>query len=108
MAEMKTLTLNGTTFKLVTPVPIATVHLLASDWVGTRSPYSQVVTVIGSNVTAYSKVDLQPSAEQLSIFHEKDIAFTTENENGVVTVFVIGDKPTNDYTIQVTVTEVGV
>ena len=41
-------------------------------------------------------------------FYEKDITFVTENEGGVVTVYVIGQKPTNDYTIQVTITEVDV
>ena len=80
------------------------VTLLASAWEGDTSPYSQVVTIEG--VTANSKVDLQPSVEQLTIFHQKDIAFVTENEDGVVTVFAIGDKPANDYTIQATITEV--
>ena len=80
------------------------ITLLASKWVGSSSPYSQVVAVEG--VTAYTKVDLLPSVEQLSIFHNKDLAFVTENEDGVVTVYAIGDKPTNDYTIQATLTEV--
>ena len=85
---------------------IGNVTILASKWVGTESPYSQVVTVEG--VTENSQVDLTPSVEQLAIFHEKDLAFVTENENGVVTVYAIGQKPTNDYTIQVTITEVDV
>ena len=59
-------------------------------------------------MTPNSKVDLQPSAEQLAIFHDKDIAFSTENEDGVVTVFAIGDKPTKDYAIQATIMEVTV
>ena len=83
---------------------IKTVTLLASKWTGDASPYSQVVTIDGT--TPYSKIDLQPSTEQLTIFHEKDLAFVTENENGVITVFCVGQKPTNDYTIQITVTEV--
>lgn len=106
MAQMKTLTINGTKFTVVTPVPVTSVTLRASAWVGDSSPYSQVVALPG--VTSYTKVDLQPSAEQLAIFHEKDLAFTTENENGVVTVYAIGDKPKNDYTIQVTTVEVEV
>jgi hypothetical protein len=65
-----------------------------------------VVSIEG--VTATSKVDLTPSVEQLDIFHEKDIAFTTENDGGVVTVFAVGDRPTNNYTIQAIVTEVAV
>ena len=83
---------------------IDNVTLLASSWVGTASPYSQVVTI--DSVTANTQVDLTPSVEQLVIFHDKDLAFVTENENGVVTVYAIGDKPTANYTMQVTLTEV--
>ena len=82
------------------------VTLLSSAWNGTASPYSQVVNIEG--VTEHSKVDLQPSVAQLAIFHDKDLAFVTENEDGVVTVYAIGDKPTNDYTMQATITEVEV
>ena len=86
-------------------VPIySRVTLLASAWVGEDSPYSQVVNI--DHVSQYSKVDLQPSVEQLAIFHDKDLAFVTENEDGVVIVYAVGDKPTNDYTIQVIITEV--
>lgn len=87
--------------------PIYTnVTLLASAWEGEDDPYSQVVTIEG--VTEHSKVDLQPSVEQLAIFHDKDLAFVTENEDGVVTVYAIGDRPSNDYTMQATITEVTV
>lgn len=82
----------------------STVTLFASKWVGDNSPYSQVVTI--DKATEYSKVDLQPSSEQLAIFHDKDLAFVTENDDGVITVYAIGDKPTNDYTMQVTIAEV--
>lgn len=88
------------------PARIGEVTLLASNWQGTESPYAQVVTVAGA--TANSQVDITPSVEQLAIFHEKDIAFVTENDDGVVTVYAVGQKPTNDYTIQVTITEVDV
>lgn len=83
---------------------ITKVSLLASEWTGADGLYSQVVDIEG--ITEYSKVDLQPSVEQLAIFHQKDIAFATENEDGVVTVYVIGDKPALDYTMQVSITGV--
>lgn len=85
---------------------ISEVTILANKWVGTASPYSQVVTVAG--VTENTQVDLTPSVEQLAVFHNKDLAFVTENEGGVVTVYAVGEKPTNDYTIQATLTEVNV
>ena len=87
-------------------VRIAEVELIAANWVGDASPYSQVVNI--PSVTQYSQVDLTPSVEQLAIFHDKDLAFVTENEDGVVTVYAIGDKPLNDYIMQVTIKEVSV
>lgn len=80
------------------------VDLFADKWVGENSPYSQEVYVDGA--TENSKVDLSPTVEQLSFFHDKDVAFVTENEGGVVTVYCIGQKPVADYTIQATITEV--
>lgn len=85
---------------------VSEVTLLADGWVGEASPYSQIVAIDG--ITPYSQVDLTPSVEQLVIFHDKDLAFVTENDDGVVTVYAIGQKPANDYTVQVTITEVNV
>ena len=86
-------------------ITISEVTLRASAWQTVEEKlHSQVVTING--VKEYSKVDLLPSAEQLAIFHNKDLAFVTENEDGVVTVYAIGDKPTMDYTMQVQIAEV--
>ena len=87
-----------------TKARIADINLLAANWIGDKSPYAQVVEIDG--VTEYSQVDLTPSIEQLVVFYEKDLGFVTENEDGIVTVYAIGQKPENDYTIQVTITEV--
>ena len=86
-------------------VKTVTISLLASAWAKeSDNQFSQVVSV--ANITPYSKIDLQPTAEQLKIFHEKDIAFVTENDEGVVTIYCIGQKPANDYVMQATITEV--
>lgn len=90
----------------ILPTPIS-VTIYADKWVqASDNRWYQVVTVDNAVITPRSKVDLQPSSEQISIFHEKDLAFVTENEDGVVSVFCIGQTPTNDYTIQAIVTEV--
>lgn len=78
--------------------------LRASDWTGTESPYSQVVEVSG--VTANSKVDLNPTGEQLNSLATNRTILNTANDNGTVTVYAIGNKPTEDYTMQATITEV--
>lgn len=88
------------------PAKIGEVNLLAKNWIGVDNLYSQVVNLDG--VTENSQVDLTPSVEQLAIFYDKSLAFVAENEDGVVTVYAIGQKPENDYTIQVTITEVSV
>ena len=81
------------------------INLPASAWVeDDDGDYSQVVTI--ENTPSHFEVDLQPSKEQLSAFKEKDITFLVELENGVVTVFCMGQKPTNDYAIQAKVTGV--
>jgi hypothetical protein len=85
---------------------IADVQLLASAWIGEQSPYSQKVSI--PTVTPNTQVDLTPNVEQLSIFYNKDLAFVTENDEGVVTVYAIGQRPENDYVIQATLTEVSV
>ena len=104
MSRLKTLTINGTTYKVTSVVPTTGVTLMADSWEGSGDTYSQVVDL--SDVTANTKVDLQPTPEQLAEFHYKSLGFVAVNDNGVVTVYAIGDKPKNDHTIQVTLTEV--
>lgn len=87
-----------------TATRLSSVTLPASRWTGGDSLFSQVVTIAG--VTQYTKVDLLPSVEQLAVFYNKNVTFVTENEDGVVTVYAIGDKPLMDHTIQVQLTEV--
>ncbi len=91
----------------VAQVRVSEITLTAANWTErSMNLYSQEVSISG--VTEYSQVDLTPSVEQLVVFYEKDLAFVTENENGTVTVYAIGQKPSNDYTMQVTITEVNV
>lgn len=75
-----------------------------ANWKGGTSPYFQIVEVEGISVN--SKVDIQLSVDQMQQLHEKDIAFTTENDGGTVTLWAIGDKPETDLTFQATLTEV--
>lgn len=92
----------------VTLPPAAWQPVLDDDGSEIPNRYYQPVTVNGATITQNSKIDLQPSPADLAIFHEKDITFTAINSGGNVRVCVIGQKPTQEYTIQVTVTEVSV
>ena len=105
MAVMRTLTLNGVTYKVESSVASATtITLKKNNWLGTESPYSQVVAL--ADVTSMTKVDLQPTVEQLNTLHQLSLGFFVVNEDCVVTVYAVGSKPTQDFTIQVTTEEV--
>lgn len=92
----------------ILPKPVS-VTLYANKWQkASDDRYYQVVTVTNATITPNSMVDLQPDSTQLCTFHQKDLAFVAENEDGVISVFCVGQVPTNDYTIQATVTEMEV
>ena len=91
-----------------------TVTLLAANWSAAtddngdtiENTWGQVVLQGSEVITVNSKVDLQPSTIQLATFKQQGVAFVAENEDGVVTVFCVGPKPTTDISLQSTVTEV--
>jgi len=83
---------------------LTSVKMLASAWAGTSQPYSQVVACSGVN--ANSKLDLQPTPAQIVALQDAEISLMLTNNNGVVTAWSIGNKPTSDYTMDVLITEV--
>lgn len=94
----------------IAPTP-TTITLYSDKWEsveGYDKRYTQDITEqLAGKVTVNSKIDLQPTPEQLYSFRVKDVTFTTVNEDGIVRVCAIGARPANDYEdIQVTITEV--
>lgn len=80
---------------------------LSTSWTGANSPYMQNVTVTGATVTANSKIDLQPSSEQLnSLGIDGVTAMLVKNTNGQLAVYAYGSTPYAAITLQCTVTEV--
>lgn len=78
---------------------------LTTNWTGDASPYTQAVTISGT--TANSKVDLQPDATAIAqMANDGTVALYIANDNGVLTAYAVGEKPTTELTIQATVTEV--
>ena len=57
--------------------------------------------------TAASRVDLQPTAAQLSALTADGVtALTVENNNGTLTAYALGAAPSAAMTVQCTLTEV--
>ena len=94
---------GGTTGGVAAP-KLTTITIPVSGWKGTSNPYSQVVACNGVNVN--SKLDLQPTPSQIVELQDAEISLMATNNNGVVTVWAIGNKPTSDYTMDVLITEV--
>ena len=79
----------------------ASVILSTASW----SNLSQTVTISG--ITVNSKVDIQMDATSLGVLIDSGTsAIWMENSNGTITAKCIGDKPSADMTVQVTITEV--
>jgi hypothetical protein len=80
------------------------VSLPLSNWIGETKLFSQVVNIEG--VTATSKVDLQPTPEQLIELQDIESTLMAVNDNGIVTVYALHTKPEVDYTMSAVITEV--
>ena len=84
---------------------ITSITLHAALWAGTSQPYSQSVVI--STATTNSKVDLQPTAQQIVDLQDAEISLMVQNNSdGTFTAYAIGNKPTQDYTVQALITEV--
>lgn len=83
---------------------VSTITLAASAWSGSVEPFSQPVEI--HTATALSKVDLQPSAQQIVNLQNSEISLMIGNDGGALTCYAIGNKPTVDYTMQVLIQEV--
>lgn len=83
---------------------MTTISLRANGWVGNSEPYSQTIQI--PTVTASSKIDLQPSAQQIVALQNSETSLMIDNDNGMLTCYAIGNKPTVDYNMQVLIQEV--
>lgn len=79
--------------------------LAAASWTGSASPYTQGVTITGG--TATSQADIQADAAAIQqMLDDGTNAIYIANNNGTFTAYAVGEKPTADLSVQVTVYEV--
>lgn len=84
---------------------------LSLSWSG-NGPFTQTVypnsyILWTSGITAKSRIDLQPTAAQLTqLITDGVTALTIENNNGTLTAYALGAAPSTAMTIACTVTEV--
>lgn len=86
---------------------ITTITLRAANWSGNSNPWSQEVEITAdANIGISSKLDPQPTAQQIVSMQNEETSIMLSNEGGHVVAYAIGNKPTVDYTMQVLITEV--
>lgn len=79
---------------------------LSTTWNGT-GPYTQTITLSGYTPTANTKIDLQPDMNVIQqLINDEVGGLYIENNNGVLTAYSIGNKPSTALSIQITVSEV--
>jgi hypothetical protein len=79
--------------------------LAAASWTGSASPYTQGVTITGG--TATSQADIQADATAIQqMLDDSTNAIYIANNNGTFTAYAVGEKPTADLIVQVTVYDV--
>lgn len=82
-----------------------TTTLMASNWLGTASPYTQRVTITGGKAT--SQVNVQGDATAIQqMLDDGTNAIYIANNNGIFTAYAVGGKPTANLSIQMTVYDV--
>lgn len=85
-------------------IKTATVTLPVASWTGSASPYSQTVTI--DDVTANSRIDINPDTTVMNGAMEGGYGLVFGNNAGTITAYAVGDKPTAAITVQVSITEV--
>ena len=77
---------------------------LSETWnTDAEGKYSQTLAL--DNITKYSRLDLQPNANMLAEFKQLGLVFVTENNGGTITVYSVGNVPSQSYTMQATIVE---
>lgn len=82
---------------------ISGVVIPAASWVGT-GPYSQTLTI--DSATASTKFDIQADIDTMSTILNNGYCMSIKNDNGLITIYAIGAKPSVDLNVQFLLTEV--
>lgn len=85
-------------------IKVTELTLAADGWKNAVSPYFQIVALDGVSVN--SKVDLQPDTAQIAALAKSGTVLTAVNNNGIVTVYAVGNKPNEQITMQASISEV--
>lgn len=79
---------------------------IGTAWSGAGPYTQQISTITGYDITAATKVDLTCTNTVLAVLEAAEVhAIYVENNNGVLTVYAIGEKPTQTLSVQASLYE---
>lgn len=86
---------------------VVNITLPAGGWIQSEdlTHFTQVITIPNVMITAKTKIDLQPSPEQLVAMITNGMVMFVVNDNANIKVYSVNEKPTEDMIIQATVKE---
>lgn len=90
-------------YTVIDNTKIINITISAASWVGT-GPYSQTLDI--DSATASTKLDIQANADTMATILSKGYCMSIKNDNGQITIYAIGTKPTVDLKVQLLATEV--
>lgn len=81
---------------------MAHASLNAANWVGSGTCAQSVALHVDAN----NKIDIQADAATMDEIIRNGYCLCAKNDNGAVTIYSIGKKPTADLNVQLTITSV--
>lgn len=89
------------------PRIVSNVQLAKDSWTNSQQGYFTQTVTLSATVTSTTKVDVQPNATTLAqMATDGTSSLFIENNNGSLTAYAVGSKPTQPLTIQVMLNEV--
>lgn len=86
-------------------IKVTNVTLATGSWVASGNNYEQTVTISGA--TENSRIDVQPDATVITrLVDDGVIAIYFQNDSGTIKAVSVGEKPSTNITVQVSITEV--
>ena len=79
------------------------ITLLADNWIPDGDNYYQNITLYCA--TKYTKIDLQPTENQILSLQNEGIKLQVINDDGNIRVYSYGGKPSNNFELQATLEE---
>lgn len=82
------------------------ITVVADSWVESENGEYFTQSVAVPNATVNSRIDLDPSPEQIIQLINESVSMFISNENGAIKAYALGSAPSTDMTFKIRISEV--